>query len=356
VAAGERPFAERVVAWQRTQGRHDLPWQNTRDPYRIWLSEVMLQQTQVATVIPYFERFVRALPDLQSLAAAPLERVLELWSGLGYYSRARNLHACAQRIVARHDGVFPRTALLVAELPGIGPSTANAICSFAYGARLPILDGNVKRVLARHAGIEGFPGERAVEVRLWDIASERLAVTDVEAYTQGMMDLGATICVRARPLCAACPVAADCVARTTGRAHLLPSPRPRKPVPQRAVTMLLALRHESVLLERRPPTGIWGGLWSLPEIPAAMALEEFCRTRYSAEVDVGQALGPIEHGFTHFRLTITPQPCRVVRWTDAVNEANTLWLPLADVDGAALPAPIRKLLVTIARRQGALDL
>jgi A/G-specific adenine glycosylase len=313
----------------------------------------MLQQTQVAAVVPYYVRFVAAFPELHALAAAPLERVLELWSGLGYYSRARNLHRCAIEIVAQHGGEFPRHPERVAELPGLGRSTAAAICAFAFGFRAPILDGNVKRVLARHAGVGGYPGERTVEAALWSLATERMADAaqpDVEAYTQGVMDLGATICVRSRPLGAACPVADDCVARATGRTHELPAPRPKKPLPQRAVTMLLALRHDAVLVERRPATGIWGGLWSLPELPEATTADAYCLARFGAGVDVEHPLPPIEHGFTHFRLTITPQPVRIVRWDEAAGEPGTLWLPLAEVGAAALPAPIKKLLLALAGR------
>ena len=337
-------FSARVVAWQQRHGRRDLPWQNTRDAYRIWLSEIMLQQTQVAAVIPYYRRFVAAFPDLRSLAAAPLERVLELWSGLGYYSRARNLHRCAQQIVDAHGGQFPDDPERVASLPGIGRSTAAAICAFAFGARHAILDGNVKRVLARHAGIDGYPGERSVESRLWEAATQRLPERDIEAYTQGMMDLGATLCVRSRPACALCPVNDDCVALAARRTDSIPAPRPKKALPQRAVTMLLLTRHESVLVERRPPTGIWGGLWSLPELPEGVSAERYCAARFAADVRAEHPLAAIEHGFTHFRLTITPQPCTVTRWDERVAEPGLLWLPLMDAKSAALPAPVRKLL------------
>jgi len=342
-------FSERVVAWQRRHGRRELPWQNTRDPYRIWLSEIMLQQTQVSAVIPYYERFVHAFPDIGTLAAAPLERVLELWSGLGYYSRARNLHRCAQQIVTDHGGEFPGDPERAALLPGIGRSTAAAICAFAFGARNAILDGNVKRVLARHAGIEGFPGERLVEKRLWEVATARLPETAIEHYTQGMMDLGATICVRSRPVCALCPVSADCVALATHRTGSLPAPRPKKELPQRAVTMLLLTRHDSVLVERRPSSGIWGGLWSLPELPPGVSAESYCTTRFAAAVHAERPLSSIEHGFTHYRLTITPQPCRVVAWNERAEEPGLLWLPLTEAKSAALPAPIKKMLAAIAR-------
>jgi A/G-specific adenine glycosylase len=348
VSAAGVPFGERLVGWQRTHGRHDLPWQNTTDPYRIWLSEIMLQQTQVAAVIPYYERFLSRFPDLAALAKAPLEHVLENWSGLGYYSRARNLHACARQVAGELGGGLPRTVDALARLPGIGRSTAAAIASLAYGVRAPILDGNVKRVLARHAGIEGFPGARAVELRLWDLAAARLPARDIEAYTQGLMDLGATVCTRARPHCDACPVAADCAALATGRTATLPTPRPRKPVPQRAVTMLLLRRQGAVLLERRPPAGIWGGLWSLPELAAGEDAGACCARRFAAEVVVESPLPDIEHGFTHYALTITPQPCTVRRWSEGVGEPGLVWLPLMEVSGAALPAPIKKLLRGLA--------
>ena len=304
----------------------------------------MLQQTQVSAVVPYYQRFITAFPDLQSLSDAPLERVLELWSGLGYYSRARNLHRCAQRIVSDHGGKFPQDPERVAELPGIGRSTAAAICAFAFGAHHAILDGNVKRVLARHAGVDGYPGERSVENKLWDVATSRLPDGAIEPYTQGLMDLGATLCVRSRPLCALCPVSADCVALATHRVDSLPAPRPKKELPQRAVTMLLLTRHESVLVERRPPSGIWGGLWSLPELPEGVSAERYCTTRFAADVRAENPLGAIEHGFTHFRLTITPQPCSVLAWNERAEEPGLLWLPLMDAKSAALPAPVKKML------------
>jgi A/G-specific adenine glycosylase len=341
-------FAARVVAWQRRHGRHDLPWQNTRDPYRIWLSEIMLQQTQVSAVIPYYQRFVAAFPDLASLAGAPIDRVLELWSGLGYYSRARNLHQCARTIVEQHNGTFPSGVDALAALPGIGRSTAAAICAFAFARRTAILEGNVKRVLSRHAGIDGYPGDARVERTLWSIATERLPVDSLPAYTQGMMDLGSMICVRSRPLCALCPVADDCVARRTHRTAELPTPRPKRAVPQRAVTMLLLTRHDAVLVEKRPPAGIWGGLWSLPELPEGISVERYCTTRFGAEVKPEHPLVAIQHGFTHFRLTITPQPCRVVTWNERTEEPGLIWLPLVDAHSAALPAPIKKVLIAIA--------
>ena len=242
-------------------------------------------------------------------------------------------------------GTLPNDIEALGRLPGIGRSTAAAIAAFAFGVRAPILDGNVKRVLARHAGVEGFPGERKIELRLWAIAEERLPATQVEAYTQGLMDLGATVCMRTRPACADCALAADCVALRTGRIDTLPTPRPRKTVPRRDATLLLLLRHDAVLVERRPPLGIWGGLWSLPELPAGADAARYCATRFSARVRADKPLEVIEHGFTHFHLTITPQPCAVLSWNARAEEPGLLWLPLMDAGGAALPAPIRKFLL-----------
>ena len=342
-----RSFATHLVAWQRTHGRHDLPWQGTRDPYRIWLSEIMLQQTQVTTVVPYYDRFLAAFPDVRALAAAPLDRVLEHWSGLGYYRRAHHLHAAAKVIVAQLDGAFPRDAPALAALPGIGRSTAAAIAVFAFGARAAILDGNVKRVLARHRGIEGYSGTPQVEARLWSIAESLLPQRDIEAYTQALMDLGATVCTRAAPRCGECPVARDCIARKEDRITELPSPRPRKALPHRAVRVLIIEHAGEILLEKRPAVGIWAGLWSLPEVDVATDVARHCKARFSANVLVGDELDPIEHGFTHFRLTIQPQRVAVRTWPSGVEAPGLLWLTRDDALAAALPAPIRKLLASL---------
>jgi A/G-specific adenine glycosylase len=351
-------FAETVVAWQRSAGRHDLPWQGTRDAYRIWLSEVMLQQTQVATVIPYYLRFLEAFPDVAALAAVPLDQVMRLWSGLGYYSRARNLHRCAQEVVTAHGGRFPVDAATLATLPGIGRSTAAAIAVFAQGERAAILDGNVRRVLCRHFGVAGWPGERAVETRLWELAEAQLPARGVEAYTQGLMDLGATVCTRGRPACGRCPVAGDCIAFGEGRTASLPSPRPRRSVPLRACRML-AIRHgEAWLVERRPPAGIWGGLWALPQDEldddgagrpvAAFAERVAARHGLLLTAPVAAvASPPFVHAFTHFRLRIETFVCRV-RATPAAAEPGALWLAGPDVPGAALPQPVKRLLLALA--------
>ena len=339
-----RSFAARLVVWQRTHGRHDLPWQNTRDPYRIWLAEIMLQQTQVATVVPYYRRFLAAFPDVRSLARAAADRVLEQWSGLGYYRRAHHLHAAAKAIVERHDGTFPRDLPAIAALPGVGRSTAAAIAAFAFGTREAILDGNVRRVLARHRGIEGYPGSPGVEAQLWKQAESLLPETDIEAYTQAQMDLGATICTRTRPSCPECPVASDCVARRDARIGELPSPRPKKALPQRAVRVLVLERAGEILLEKRPAAGIWAGLWSLPEIDVDADVARHCTARFAASVVVGEELPAIEHAFTHYRLTIRPQRVTARTWPSRAQSPGHAWLTRDDALGAALPAPIRKLL------------
>ncbi len=339
-------LASLLIDWQKRHGRHDLPWQHTSDPYRVWLSEIMLQQTQVATVIPYYRRFVACLPDVAALAAAPVERVMELWSGLGYYARARNLHACAREVMARHGGAFPPTAEELAALPGIGRSTANAIAVFCCGARLPILDGNVKRVLARCLGIEGFPGAAAVESRLWRHAEELLPGQEVAAYIQGQMDLGATICTRARPRCNACPLAEICVARREDRIAELPTPRPQKALPERQAT-LLVLRHDNrVLLERRPATGIWGGLLSLPELPEGADPAAHAAATLGASIGAVSPAPTFAHTFTHFRLHIRPLLCEAQPLPQAA-EPRVQWLDAAEMAQAALPAPIRKILSAI---------
>jgi A/G-specific adenine glycosylase len=340
-------WSQRLVDWHGKHGRHDLPWQGTRDAYRIWLSEIMLQQTQVATVIPYYERFVARFPDVAMLAAAPIDRVLEQWSGLGYYRRAHHLHAAAQVVVREHRGVFPVDSATLETLPGIGRSTAAAIAAFAAGEYVAILDGNVKRVLARHAGIEGFPGDPRVAARLWDVAGERLPSREIERYTQAMMDLGATVCTRSRPRCIECPVAADCVALAEDRVAQLPTPRPRKPLPQRATVVLLLERAGELLFERRPATGIWGGLWSFPEIDVDADVAQALHARFGVDANVTGEMQAVLHTFTHFALTIHPRRVAIYQWPARAESPGYLWLTPADARGAALPAPIRKILASL---------
>ncbi len=330
-----------LLAWHATDGRHDLPWQQDRSAYRVWISEVMLQQTQVATVIPYFERFMARFPTVRSLAEAPQDEVLHLWSGLGYYARARNLQRAAQIIVAEHGGEFPRDFAAVEALPGIGRSTAGAILSISDGQHYAILDGNVRRVLARVFGVEGRPGERAFEDALWRIAEAQTPAADAGRYAQAIMDLGATLCVRGKPDCARCPFAADCVANVTGRQKELPTSRPKKTVPTRKTWMLVLQDGNSVLLEKRPLTGIWGGLWSLPEAQDENALAAVSHSfGGSAEL---QRLTPFTHTFTHFKLDIEPRLGRANGVPDAA-DSKTVWAPLANIDAYGVPAPVRKLL------------
>jgi len=338
-------FASRIVRWQQRHGRHALPWQGTRDPYRIWLSEIMLQQTQVATVIPYFERFLARFPDLPTLAAAQEDAVLAFWSGLGYYSRARNLHATARALVARNGGSFPASPNLIAQLPGIGRSTAAAIAALAFGQRAAILDGNVKRVLARHGGIAGWPGDKKIETALWQLAELHLPHTAIEAYTQGVMDLGALVCSRSQPDCCACPVSTDCVAFRQHRTTELPTPRPRKTLPERQVQMLLLLDRGELMLEKRPARGVWGGMWSLPELGLDDDPASHCRERFGFTAQTQQAWPQLSHSFTHFRLHI--RPVRVELAPRRATLPGQIWLPPADALEAALPAPVRKLVAQL---------
>ena len=336
-------FAARVVRWQRDHGRHDLPWQGSRDAYRIWLSEIMLQQTQVAAVIPYYERFVARYPTVVHLAAAPEDDVMALWSGLGYYARARNLHRAAREVVARHGGVFPSDSGSLAALPGIGRSTAAAIAAFAGGERGAILDGNVRRVLSRHAGIGGDPSSAAVMSSLWEMAEARLPDGGIEPYTQAMMDLGAVICTVRNPACLLCPVAGDCVALREERVAELPGRRAQRRAPRRRVAMLVVVSRGEVLLEKRPPSGIWGGLWSLPEAAADADVGGALASWGFAGASV-EPLAPFEHAFTHFTLEVTPWRVSPRGGSRLAADRQATWLPLCDVAGAALPSPIRKLL------------
>jgi A/G-specific adenine glycosylase len=351
------PFATRLLDWFDRHGRHDLPWQHPRTAYRVWLSEIMLQQTQVSVVVPYFERFVDALPDVRALASAPIDDVLALWSGLGYYARARNLHAAARLCVDSHGGDLPRDAAALVALPGIGRSTAAAIASQAWNAREPILDGNVKRVLARFHGVEGWPGATAVERRLWSVAEGHVSDPALDAarmpdYTQAQMDLGATVCTRRSPACPRCPLRTDCVARREDRTDALPAPRPARQVPRREATVLV-LRDAAgrLLLERRPPTGIWGGLWSLPQVAGSDEAREWFSRHVDGAFDDAQRLPPVEHGFTHFRLTLQPLHWDGVALRASVRDNHALQ-PFATHELAALgmPAPIRRLLHATTRR------
>jgi A/G-specific adenine glycosylase len=334
-------FATRIIQWQREHGRHDLPWQNTRDPYRIWVSEIMLQQTQVSAVIPYYQRFLARFRDVQVLATAEEDEVLTHWSGLGYYARGRNLHRTARLIAERHGGTFPSDFDAVRALPGVGRSTAAAICVLAFGQRHAILDGNVRRVLARHAGIPGNPADKRVQDQLWQEAEALLPDSGIEAYTQGLMDLGAGPCSRRSPQCVACPVSASCIALRDGLTAELPSPRPSRTLAQRETAMLILMSSGEVLLEKRPASGIWGGLWSFPE--AGEDRIEEAALRYGAQPDRLRRLAVVDHGFTHFKLLIRPVLAQVAR-PPRVQEPGQLWLSVDDALGAAIPTPVRRIL------------
>ncbi|GLQ88857.1 A/G-specific adenine glycosylase [Dyella flagellata] len=340
-------FASALLAWFDHHGRHDLPWQHPRDAYRVWLSEIMLQQTQVVTVIPYFQRFVQQLPTLHDLAAADEDTVLALWSGLGYYRRARFLHRAAQACVEQHAGELPRDFDALAALPGIGRSTAGAILAQAYGLRFPILDGNVKRVLTRYHGIVGHPSEREVEKQLWQRAEAHTPAERTADYTQAIMDLGATICVRTRPLCAMCPMQTDCVAHRDNLTAQLPTPKPGKTIPTRSTTMLILRDSDGrVLLQRRGPQGVWSGLWSLPEADGTD--DAWREAQRHARIDDAQSLTPFVHVFSHYRLQIQPLLFDGATTVSAIaDNADLRWYATTELPKLGLPAPVRSLLMAL---------
>ena len=335
-----------MVAWFERHGRHGLPWQLDRAPYSVWVSEVMLQQTQVSTVIPFFERFMRRFPTVGKLAAAPLDDVLSHWSGLGYYARARNLWNAARVIMADHGGCVPESYEQLMALPGIGRSTAGAILAQARGARHAILDGNVKRVLARYHAVEGWPGDPRVQRTLWEYAERHTPHERIAEYTQAIMDLGATLCTRARPACTVCPLSADCAACRAGTQARYPAPRPQRKRARRTVTVLVVEDVDGrVLLERRPESGIWGGLYSLPELPKGDSASDWCARHLGAPVAAEHDLATIEHGFTHFDLDIAPRLLRLAALPSAVNDrGDWFWCePYAELQ-VGVPAPVAALL------------
>jgi A/G-specific adenine glycosylase len=349
-------FSHRVLAWFERHGRRHLPWQNPAAPYRAWISEMMLQQTQVATVIPYFERFMARFPDVMRLADAHIDDVLELWAGLGYYARARHLHAAARIVRDRYCGEMPKDFEALSGLPGIGRSTAGAILALACNQRYVILDGNVKRVLARHRCVEGWPGTAQVANQLWQHA-ERFTPDDrVAQYTQAMMDLGALVCTARNPRCLICPVQDDCVARQTGRQHELPTSRPHKTLPVRETMMMMVRSGDDVLLERRPPAGIWGGLLSFPEVRDEDECIAWCERVLGATPRSITRWSRIEHGFTHFRLNITPLEVNADLRAARVGEhSRWLWYNSTAPRGG-LAAPVKQLLQRLLQaHEGAID-
>jgi len=341
-------LSARLLAWYRAHGRRDLPWQKPAAPYRVWISEVMLQQTQAQAVVPYFEKFMARFPGVHALAEAPMDEVLHMWSGLGYYARARNLHRAAKVVVSDHDGEVPRSLDALMELPGIGRSTAAAILALSFGDRHAILDGNVKRVLCRYHAIEGWPGAGGVARRLWAIAEAHTPHEDLAAYTQAIMDLGATVCTRSQPRCAECPLNGDCLALAEGRETQLPQRKPRKTTPLRQTVFVMVRDPRGrVLLERRPPAGVWGGLWSFPECQPGTDIDAWCREHLGIAVKPVRELDVMRHTFSHFRLDIQPALLRI----DARGAARAVkdspdrqWFDIDGNERVGLAAPVTRLL------------
>lgn len=351
-------FSADVIGWQKQHGRHALPWQQTTDAYQVWLSEIMLQQTQVSAVIPYYQRFLTSFPTVFALAAAPSEQVMGHWSGLGYYTRARNLHACAKRVVEEYEGRFPADTLLLEQLPGIGRSTAAAISAFSYGTVAAILDGNVKRVFARVFGIHGYPGAKPVEDAMWQRARALLPEREIESYTQGLMDLGATLCTRSSPACQRCPLQTRCVALAQNLTAELPTKKPKKKSKEKHATMLVLLYEDQVLLEQRPDSGIWGGLLSLPEVDG-MREQTDADTPANSDAEIiqlAQRFGQLEklnplpeftHAFSHFKLHVTPMLVHLSQRINMIAESRYVWFEMSKLTLAPLPAPVKSLLLSL---------
>ena len=342
-------FADQVLAWFDQHGRKDLPWQHDTSPYRVWVSEIMLQQTQVRTVIPYYQRFMQRFPDVQALAEAPIDEVLHLWTGLGYYARARNLHRAAQQVCTEHGGVFPRSLEALQGLPGIGRSTAGAILGIAFGEWAAILDGNVKRVLARYHAVAGWPGDTAVHRQLWAFAEKHTPQARVADYTQAMMDLGATLCTRSRPRCTECPLQAGCSALAQGRQADFPGKKPRKALPVRS-TVFLVLRDTQghVLLQQRPPSGIWGGLWCFPELPSLQVAPDWCLEQLGHAARSLESGAAFRHTFSHYHLDIQPLYAQLDAQPEAIMDAgDRLWYNVQRPPEIGLAAPVARLLASL---------
>ncbi len=340
------PLAQILLDWFAQHGRHDLPWQHPRTPYRVWVSEIMLQQTQVATVIPYFSRFMDSFPTIASLAQASEDAVMQHWSGLGYYARARNLHKAARQVIDTHAGQFPEKFDDALALPGIGRSTAGAILAQAGGQRHAILDGNVKRVLTRLYAIEGWPGQKAVENQLWTLSERLTPDTQLADYTQAIMDFGATLCRRSQPRCDDCPVSNFCLAFQQGQPQRYPTPKPRKTLPVKTTRMLLLHNKQGkVLLLKRPPSGIWGSLWSLPECNHDANIAGFCREQLGIKVENLETDEPLRHSFSHYHLDITPIHAQAQLVNNAVMASDErVWYNSRQTDTLGLPAPVKRLL------------
>jgi len=352
-AAASGLLAGRVLAWYDKHGRRDLPWQRPRTPYRVWVSEIMLQQTQVTTVVPYFERFIAAFPTAATLAAATEDDVLAHWSGLGYYRRARHLHRATQLVGELHGGELPRSIDALVALPGIGRSTAGAILSLGYDEVVPILDGNVRRLYCRHFAVDGWPGLAKVERLLWNLVEKHLSEVRPGDYNQGLMDLGALVCTRSAPNCDGCPLVATCEAHSTGRTAELPTARPPRIAPQKRTQMLLLYdRAGRLRLERRPPTGVWGGLYAPPECPPGTDIEKWCTEHGLIALSPGEPWPDIRHAFSHYRLDITPVSVPVVIDPARINdETDGGWYKSKEALALGLPAPVRRLIEEFAAQE-----
>lgn len=352
-----KQFSQNLLAWFDKHGRHDLPWQQDQNPYRVWVSEIMLQQTQVVTVIPYFERFMASFPDVEALAKANLDNVLHHWTGLGYYARARNLHKAAVIIVEEHQGQFPLSMEEMMVLPGIGRSTAGAILSLACQKRQPILDGNVKRVLSRYHGVEGWPGKKKVEQELWALAECHTPTKLVRDYTQAIMDLGATLCIRRNPTCDVCPLSKNCFARKAKRQHDFPGSKPKKVIPSKeTVFAIIENAKGEVLLQQRPPSGIWGGLWCFPEFATDVEIADIIKKQYGVNIKKQTEYKHFKHTFSHFHLLIRPVHIKLEGRTNWVNdEAMSAWLHPAKNSSLGFPTPVVTILEDLNNKRMVLN-
>lgn len=354
-------FAPKLLNWFDQHGRKDLPWQTKKSPYRVWVSEIMLQQTQVSAVIGYYQNFMARFPDLETLAAADTDSVLQHWAGLGYYARARNLHKCARIIASEFGGVFPDTLEQLVELPGIGRSTAGAILSIAFQQPAPILDGNVRRVLCRLYAVDSWPGKPATEKALWQLAGQLTPEQRVDEYTQAIMDLGATLCSRSRPQCHRCPFQSDCLSFKRDLQTSIPVPKPRKTIPTKAVWVARIENPDgALLLEKRPEKGIWGGLYSLPEFDPEMDKEgvvEAASRKFGITSGAVESLPEFQHIFSHYKLRIQPLAIKLGKNEFSVSEASHFeWYMPQEVSRLGLPAPIKKFLSQQPERQSQLEL
>ncbi len=346
-------LSKNLLTWYDKQGRKNLPWREKITPYRVWISEIMLQQTQVKTVIPYFERFIARFPTVGDLAKASEDEVLHLWTGLGYYARARNLHRAAKKIHTENKGVFPNTLETLQSLSGVGRSTAGAILAIAFNQQATILDGNVKRVLTRFHAIEGVPSQSHINALLWDVAEKHTPKKRTADYTQAIMDLGATLCLRTKPLCDACPIASDCEAFLQGRVSEFPTPKPRKSIPMRSVNVLIFhdTKNNQVLLEKRPPVGIWGGLWSFPECSSDAEILRWCEKTLNLKIVTMKALPVFKNVFTHFQLNITPIYISKYAYKMAVSESTEqMWYRLDEPCELGFSAPVKRLIQNLIKQ------